>query len=181
MDTLYSARASVLVNGSPTIEFDCSRGLRQGDPLSPFLFVIAMEALTGIMKKAVSDRIFKGVRCTNEGPILSHFIYADDVIFIGEWSSHNDLNLRRILTCFYLTSVLKMYLSKCSIFGVGVGDQRVQDMATSLHCKRGSLPFKHLGLVVGANMNLVKNWKPVVEAFRSRLALWKAKQLSYGG
>ncbi|KAJ0445610.1 putative reverse transcriptase zinc-binding domain-containing protein [Helianthus annuus] len=48
-------------------------------------------------------------------------------------------------------------------------------------CTRGSFPFKHLGLQVGANMNLIKNWDPVVEIFQRRLSLWKAKTLSFGG
>ncbi|KAJ0623416.1 putative RNA-directed DNA polymerase [Helianthus annuus] len=67
MATLHSARASVLVNGSPTRELECSRGLRQGDPLSPFLFIIVMEALTGIMKKATSMGLFNGIKISNEG------------------------------------------------------------------------------------------------------------------
>ncbi|XP_076940283.1 uncharacterized protein LOC143609414 [Bidens hawaiensis] len=60
---LEGGRASVLVNGSPTPEFVCSRGLRQGDPLSLFLFVLAMEALTGFMKKAERAGIYNGLRC----------------------------------------------------------------------------------------------------------------------
>ncbi|KAJ0764362.1 putative RNA-directed DNA polymerase [Helianthus annuus] len=179
--TLVSAKASVLVNGSPTREFECTRGLRQGDPLSPFLFVIAMEAMTGIMKKATSAGIFNGLRCTNSGPVLTHLIYADDVVFMGEWSGGNILNIRRILRCFHLASGLKVNLSKCTLFGVGVNDESVQEWANRLSCNKGSFPFKHLGLVVGANMNLVRNWNPVIEVFRSRLSLWKAKNLSYGG
>ncbi|KAJ0732921.1 putative RNA-directed DNA polymerase [Helianthus annuus] len=181
MATLTSSRASVLVNGSPTMEFDCSRGLRQGDPLSPFLFVLAMEALTGIMKKAVSEGIFKGLRVSAAGPVLSHLIYADDVVFMGEWSSENAINLRRILRCFHLASGLKVNLAKCSLFGIGVSDVEVQLLANILSCKRGSFPFKHLGLVVGANMNLIRNWKPVIDVFKKRLSIWKAKNLSYGG
>ncbi|KAJ0622431.1 putative RNA-directed DNA polymerase [Helianthus annuus] len=181
MATLVSARASVLVNGSPTMEFVCSPGLRQGDPLSPFLFVIAMEALSGIMKTAGSIGLFNGLRCTSNGPYISHFLYADDVMFIGEWSSENALNLRRILRFFYLTFSLKVNLSKCSVYGIGVTDDQIQNMASILNCKHGSFPFKHLGLLVGANMNLARNWKPVVEVFKSRLSIWKAKQLLYGG
>ncbi|KAJ0917796.1 putative RNA-directed DNA polymerase [Helianthus annuus] len=181
MATLVSSRASVLVNGSPTMEFECTRGLRQGDPLSPFLFVIAMEALSGIMKKAVSEGIFKGLRCTSNGPILSHLMYADDVVFLGEWSRENALNLRRILRCFHLVSGLKVNLSKCSVYGVGVNDIGVNLMAHDLGCIKGSFPFKHLGLVVGSNMNLIRNWKPVIDVFKNRLSIWKAKNLSYGG
>ncbi|KAJ0535080.1 putative RNA-directed DNA polymerase [Helianthus annuus] len=181
MATLYSAKASVLVNGSPTREFLCSRGLRQGDPLSPFLFVIVMEALSKIMEKAVSLGLFNGLKVTNNGPILSHLLYADDAMFVGEWSVSSINNLKRILRCFYLVSGLKVNLAKCSIFGVGVNEEDVQNMAQLLNCKQGTFPFKHLGLMVGANMNLARNWKPVIELFRNRLSIWKAKTLSYGG
>ncbi|KAJ0845371.1 hypothetical protein HanRHA438_Chr15g0712871 [Helianthus annuus] len=54
-------------------------------------------------------------------------------------------------------------------------------MAGILGCKVGDFPFKHLGLQVGANMNLVKNWKPVVEVFNKRLSTWKANTVSFGG
>ncbi|KAF5810041.1 putative RNA-directed DNA polymerase [Helianthus annuus] len=181
MATLYSARASVLVNGSPTREFDCSRGLRQGDPLSPFLFVIAMEALSGMMKKAASIGLFNGIMVTNNGPTLSHLIYADDVMFIGEWATSNIINLRRMMRCFYLASGLKINLAKCSVYGIGVEDQEIQNMALLLGCKQGTFPFKHLGLMIGANMNLARNWKAVVDIFKNRLSIWKAKTLSYGG
>ncbi|KAF5754385.1 putative RNA-directed DNA polymerase [Helianthus annuus] len=181
MATLTTSRASVLVNASPTMEFEYSRGLRQGDPLSPFLFVLAMEALTGIMKKAVSEGIFNGLQCTSNGPVLSHLIYADDVVFLGEWSSENVNNLRRLLRCFHLVSGLKVNLAKCSLFGIGIDELEVQQMADSMGCKKGTFPFKHLGLVVGANMNLIRNWKPVIDVFKNRLSLWKAKNLSYGG
>ncbi|KAF5791018.1 putative RNA-directed DNA polymerase [Helianthus annuus] len=181
MAVVSSARASVLVNGSPTQEFTCYRGLRQGDPISPFLFVIAMEALTGVMKRACSVGLFHGIRCTNSGPILSHLIYADDVVFLGEWSRANVLNLRRIMWCFYLASGLKVNMAKCSLFGIGVGDGDLADMAELLGCKIGSFPFKFLGLQVGANMNLYRHWKPVLDTVQSRLSIWKAKTLSFGG
>ncbi|KAM0007813.1 putative RNA-directed DNA polymerase [Helianthus debilis subsp. tardiflorus] len=176
-----SARASVLVNGSPTQEFICSRGLRQGDPLSPFLFVLAMEALTGVMKKACEIGAFKGLSFSQIGSSLSHFLYADDVIFVGEWSYTNVMNLKRLLRCFFLVSGLKINMNKSSIYGVGVEDTQVQLMANVIGCTRGSFPFKYLGLQVGANMNLIKNWDPVVETFRKRLSIWKANTLSFGG
>ncbi|KAJ0616673.1 putative RNA-directed DNA polymerase [Helianthus annuus] len=181
MATLYSTRASVLVNGSPTMEFECSRGLRQGDPLSPFLFLIAMEALSGVIKKASDVGLFHGIRCNDMGKTLTHLLYADDVVFIGDWSSSNALNLRRLLRCFHLTSGLKVNLSKCCLYGVGVREADVVFMANSIQYKAGTFPFKDLGLYVGANMNLIKNWKPIIELFKNRLSIWKARKFSYGG
>ncbi|KAJ0435664.1 putative RNA-directed DNA polymerase [Helianthus annuus] len=181
MATVKNARASVLVNGSPTQEFVWYRGLRQGDPLSPFLFIIAMEALNGVMKKACSIGLYEGVRFANQGSVLSHFLYADDVIFVGRWSEHSVQNLRRILRCFFLASGLRVSLAKSSVFGVNVGNGNVQNMANTLGCRVGCLPFKHLGLQGGTNMNLVKNWQPVVNVFKKRLAIWKTQILSFGG
>ncbi|GKF46756.1 putative RNA-directed DNA polymerase, eukaryota, reverse transcriptase zinc-binding domain protein, partial [Tanacetum coccineum] len=58
---LNSAYGSVIVNGSPTKEFKINKGLRQGDPLSPFLFIIAVEALHVSLQEAKSKGIFEGV------------------------------------------------------------------------------------------------------------------------
>nr|GEW51620.1 RNA-directed DNA polymerase, eukaryota [Tanacetum cinerariifolium] len=84
---LQHARSSVLVNGSPTVEFEISKGLRQGDPLSPFLFILAMEGLHTITCKALESGIFTGAYIGNDNLHISHLIYADDVIFFGRRAS----------------------------------------------------------------------------------------------
>jgi hypothetical protein len=60
MTCVSSATVSVLVNGSPTNEFSMRRGLRQGDPLSPFMFLIAAEGLNVMLKASVDSGLFKG-------------------------------------------------------------------------------------------------------------------------
>jgi len=59
---MESATVSVLINGSPTEEFKPSRGLRQGDPLAPFLFVVVVEGLTGLVRQAYKARLFTGLK-----------------------------------------------------------------------------------------------------------------------
>ncbi|GJT35661.1 RNA-directed DNA polymerase, eukaryota [Tanacetum coccineum] len=73
---LNHATSSVLVNGSPTNEFYLSRGLRQGDPLSPFLFIIAMEGLHVAIEDAIAAGLYRGI--TMHTLSLSHFFFADD-------------------------------------------------------------------------------------------------------
>ena len=58
---LESGKASVIINGSPTTEFYMTKGVRQGDPLSPFLFIIAMEGLNMAMKTAVEKGVYEGI------------------------------------------------------------------------------------------------------------------------
>ncbi|XP_076953170.1 uncharacterized protein LOC143627172 [Bidens hawaiensis] len=178
---LSASRASVLVNGSPTWEFQCFRGLRQGDPLSPFLFVIAMEVLTGMMKRAEESGLYYGLKCGPSGPVLSHFLYADDVVFVGKWDNENALNLCRILRCFYLVSGLRVNLNKCHVFGTFVDDPEMEQLVGVLRCRICVIPFVHLVLQVGRNMNAISAWDAVVELFKKRLSRWKAKSLSVGG
>ncbi|KAK1422577.1 hypothetical protein QVD17_17860 [Tagetes erecta] len=181
MGILKSSKASVLINGSPTKEFYYSRGVRQGDPLSPFIFLVVMEAFNWVMNKASSIGLFRGIQLPNNGPKLSHFLFADDVIILGEWSKSNFMNLIRILRCFHLASGLEVNSNKSSLLGINIQTNLVESLASCVHCKVSSLPFSYLGIPVGANMNKIKNWDPVIDSFKSRLSLWKAKHLSIGG
>lgn len=107
-ELLKSARASGLVNGSPTDEFQIHHGLRQGDPLSHFLFILAMEGLHVALMLARMANVFRGV--TISGIEISHLMYADDVMLISEWDRENVNRIIRILRCFYMASCLKINL-----------------------------------------------------------------------
>ncbi|KAL4561029.1 hypothetical protein LXL04_033189 [Taraxacum kok-saghyz] len=80
---LLSSRSSVLVNGNATTEFSLHRGLRQGDHLSPFLFIIVMEGLHVLMEDVVPNRVFMGVKIGPDNLCVSHLFYADDALFFG--------------------------------------------------------------------------------------------------
>ncbi|GKC59255.1 cysteine-rich receptor-like protein kinase, partial [Tanacetum coccineum] len=86
---ISSATISVLINGSPSNEFSMECGLRQGDPFSPFLFLIVTEALLVTIINACDKGTFKGVCLANNGNNISQLQFADDALFFGEWSSLN--------------------------------------------------------------------------------------------
>nr|KAJ0224075.1 hypothetical protein LSAT_V11C200069590 [Lactuca sativa] len=178
---LKTPTLSVLVNGSPTKEFGMGRGIRQGDPLSPFLFLIAMEGLHIVMEEACAKGIFKGMQVPNSEVRISHLLYADDALFVGEWSDENIKNLARILRCFHVSSGLKVNFNKSRIFGIGVDRQEVSRLVEPLGCKPSDFPFTYLGVPIGANMKYKRHWMLVIEKFQSRLNIWKSKTLSLGG
>ena len=178
---LQSSRASVLVNGSPTEEFRLFRGLRQGDPLSPFLFILAMEGLHVAMGDAIQAGYFSPLKIGPQNLQLSHFFYADDALFVGDCSKSNVENLVAILHCFYLVSGLKLNLAKSNLFGVGVPFGEVDLMARIVGCRPDKFPFVYLGLPVGENMARLKGWEKLVDKFRGRLSSWKVSTLSAGG
>ncbi|XP_071704379.1 uncharacterized protein [Rutidosis leptorrhynchoides] len=163
---LKSATVSVLVNGSPTSEFSLERGIRQGDPLSPFLFIIAGEGLNLLAKATYEHMFFKGLNIGSEKILLSHLQFADD---IGEWGGRNIRNVMKMLECFELMSSLKINLSKCTLFGIGVNRSETENCALSLGCKDGYLLFLYLGLPVGSRMNKLNDWKSIIDKFHTRL------------
>lgn len=134
-----------------------------------------------VMKSAIHNNLIRGIQLPNNGPIISHVMYADDVMFIGEWAATDMVNLARLLRCFYLASGLKVNFNKSKMFGVRVSESEINSMASLIHCEAGSLPVNFLGLPVGANMGLSKHWDPVIDRVKSRLNGWKASSLSFGG
>ncbi|GJX62629.1 putative RNA-directed DNA polymerase, eukaryota, reverse transcriptase zinc-binding domain protein [Tanacetum coccineum] len=163
-----------LINGSATKEFKLERELRQGDPLSHFLFIIAVKALNVVLLKARNNNIFIGVEVgVDKVPFPTYF--ADDALYIGHWSITNARNLSSILTCFYLAS----NFNKSKLYGIEVHTNEPNSFALEIGCQHSQLPFIYLGLLVGANMSRCTHWSPLVKRFRNWLSNWKCKTLSY--
>ncbi|GJS07102.1 RNA-directed DNA polymerase, eukaryota, partial [Tanacetum coccineum] len=177
---LYSSKASILVNGSPTKEFSCYRGLKQGDPLAPYLFILVMESLHLSFSRVVEEDLFKGIQLPRSISI-SHLFYADDAMFIGEWSDNNLKGITNILKCFFLASGLQINVHKCQLLGVGVPNNVVQQAADSIGCSILNNQFRYLGVMVGDNMSRLKAWDDIILKIKSRLSKWKVKTLSIGG
>ena len=86
---ISTVRFSVLINGSPSGFFQSSRGLRQGDPISPYLFVITMEVFSCLLRRAISGGFLSGWRVRGrggEGILISHLLFADDILVFCEES-----------------------------------------------------------------------------------------------
>ncbi|GKD33803.1 hypothetical protein Tco_1249312 [Tanacetum coccineum] len=151
---LHSSRASILINGSPTSEFSI---------------------------KHVSTGLIRGIKIGSSNITLSHLFYADDVIITSDWNSGDLDNIIRVLYVFYLASGLKINIHKSNIFGIGIPNGDVVDMARRTGCASGNFPFTYLGLPIGSNMNLVSSWQFLIDRFHTKLSSWKANLLSIGG
>lgn len=178
---LTTALVSVLVNGSPTTPFKMERGLRQGDPLSPFLFVIAIEAYNQIMKRAIGRNLFQGVDLGSEGVNVSHLQFADDTLVYCPAKRKFLTNLRRILDCLQLLSGLKINYSKSALIVLGKREEWRILMADTLGCQLVELPINYLGIPLGANPRKPATWRPVINRIQKRISMWKAKVLYRAG
>ncbi|GKF80940.1 putative RNA-directed DNA polymerase, eukaryota, reverse transcriptase zinc-binding domain protein, partial [Tanacetum coccineum] len=123
--------------------------LQKGDPLSPFLFILVMEGLHCAISTAVSSNLIHGINLGAPDLTLSHLFYVDHVIITTEWNLGDLDNIIHVLHVFYLASGLKININKSNIFGIGVSDDEVSNMARNSSCATGSFPFTYLGLPIG--------------------------------
>ncbi|GJR98447.1 RNA-directed DNA polymerase, eukaryota, partial [Tanacetum coccineum] len=177
---LRSSRGSIIVNGSPTEEFQFGRGLKQGDPLSPFLFILIMESLHLSFQRVVDVGMFQDIKL-GASVNLSHMFYADDAVFVGQWNDSNITTLVHVLECFYRVSGLKINMGKSKIMGVHVDNAKVSRAAVKLGCLILKAPFSYLGSIVGGDMNRLQTWNDIVDRVKRRLSKWKMTTLSIGG
>ncbi|GJV18221.1 RNA-directed DNA polymerase, eukaryota, reverse transcriptase zinc-binding domain protein [Tanacetum coccineum] len=150
---LNSLRASILINGSPTSEFSIKRDLRQGDHLSPFLFILVMEGLHNAFEEAVGNGMITSVNINNSTINVSHLFFVDDVIITTDWNARDMDNIIH----------------------------EVFSMASNAGCIAADIPFSYLGLPIGSNMKSIASWKTLVDHFQMRLSSCKANLLSVRG
>ena len=172
---ISTASFSVLFNGSPTGFFPSSKGLRQGDPLSPYLFVIGMEVLSCLLNRAVEGNYFAGSRIAvgrGEDLVISHLLYAVDTLIFFQENLEQLKYLCWILMWFEVLSGLKINLNKSEIIPIGSVDN-VEELASELGCKVRPLPTSYLGLPLSAKHKALGVWDLIDERYRKRLANWK--------
>jgi hypothetical protein len=176
---ISSVRFSVLVNGSPSGFFSSSRGLRQGDPLSPLLFLLIMEVLSRMLRKMVEDGFLTGFSIGRDVSI-SHLLFADDSILFCDANPQHLMYIRLVLTFFEAVTGLRVNLSKSEM--VPVGDvPNLRGLADIMGCHIGSLPMSYLGMPLGANFKSKTVWNSILEKMECKLAGWKSLYLSKGG
>lgn len=125
---------TVLWNGEQTEAFQPSRGLRQGDPLSLYLFVLCLERLCHLIELSTRHKEWKPISISRGGPKLSHICFADDLILFAEASISQIRIMRRVLEKFCVASGQKVNLEKSKIFFSGNIDR---DLAKEISDESG--------------------------------------------
>ena len=173
----------VLVNRVSARFFSSSKGLRLGDPLSPYLFVMGMEVLSVLIRRAVEGGFISGCsiwRGRRQTINISHLLFADDTVVFCEAKKEHITHLSWILFWFEAASGLKINLAKSEILPIGEVEE-VDEMAMELGCRVGQLLAVYLGLPLGAPNKASSVWDGVEEKVRRRLVLWKRQYISKGG
>ncbi|CAL1382969.1 unnamed protein product [Linum trigynum] len=166
-------------NGKLTDPITPSRGVRQGDPLSPYLFVLCMERLAHRIEIAVADRQWKPLSVTSHGFKLSHLFFADDLILFAEAGSKQIDIIKQCLEDFCSSSGQKVNLNKSVLY---VSPNIRRDMAQNLS-NRANIPLtadlgRYLGLNAIHGRVTKTRYKELVLRIQKKLATWKSNCLS---
>lgn len=122
MTCVSSASLSILLNGSPLKPVKMEKGLHQGDPLSPYLFILVSEALVCMLRKAEDLRLIEGVYIGKDRVCLKPLQFADDTLIFVPKNSSVVRNYFRILDIFALFSGLRLNYSKSNIISWGLAE-----------------------------------------------------------
>ncbi|CAN1841986.1 LINE-1 retrotransposable element ORF2 protein [Linum perenne] len=178
---LSSAMFSVSINGGLCGFFQAKKGLRQGDPLSPLLFVIAMEVLHYLFYRLAVAGIFPfHPRCKKLG--ITHLCFADDLMIFTTGSVVGVRRVCSIVHSFYLLSGLKVNPAKSELYcSKSVPTQMVDAMISITGFVKGSLPVRYLGVPLISGSLSSKHCQTLVDRIIKRVNSWSAKLLSYAG
>lgn len=139
-ECISSAMFSIMINGSPKGFFPVQRGLGQGDPLTPFLFVIVGEALSRMIGAAEKAGLIVGFKAAAKAPIISRLQFADDMLIFCGAEEDQVRSIKAVLLCFEAVSGLTINFYKSELIGMRVEERCLQHFAGILGCKTGSFP-----------------------------------------
>jgi hypothetical protein len=164
---LQSSTSAVLLNGVPGKKFYYGRRVRQGDPLSPLLFVLVADLLQSILNKAMMH-LEPPLHCPlcPDFPVIQ---YADDTLIVMKANAAQLFCLRSLLHTLAESTGLKVNYSKSNMFPINLADERLSHFANTLNYQKGSFPFTYLGLPLGITKPNLEYFLPMVVRVEKRL------------
>lgn len=180
MKCVELASFSVQVNGELAGYFNSTRGLRQGCSLSPYLFVICMQALSKLLDKAAEDRMI-GYHPYCQDLKLTHLCFADDLLIFADGTQQSVEGILQVFKRFAEISGLSISLEKSTLYIVGVTDVDQAAILNHIPLASGLLPVRYLGLPLMTKRMSSTDNSPLVERIHKRITSWTARQLSFAG
>ncbi|KAG7588721.1 Reverse transcriptase domain [Arabidopsis suecica] len=176
---ISTASFSVSVNGSTGGFFKSTKGLRQGDPLSPYLFVLAMEVFSNLLKSRF-DAGYIHYHPKTSDLSISHLMFADDVMVFFDGGSSSLHGISETLDDFASWSGLQVNKDKTTLYLAGTDSLEALAIAR-YGFPLGTLPVRYLGLPLMSRKLKISEYEPLMEKVAKRFRSWAVKSLSFAG
>ena len=182
MECVSTVSFSILVNGAKTKHFNPTRGIRQGDPLSPYLFILCQDVLSRLIERKFSNGALCGVKMNVNGPAFTHVMYADDIMLFAKANCREISQLDWCLEkyCLWFGQLINREKSGI-IFSKLVPRERRRDIKQLLHMKKVQPNAIYLGNPLFSSRSRSKDFRFLHDKLESRLVGWRSKVLSWAG
>jgi hypothetical protein len=182
LSCISSTSTSLLFNGSKLSFFLASKGLRQGDPLSPYLFILCMEFLGALIDSKCALGDWTKVKASRGGPGFSHVFFADDLLLFAKANDRNCAAIADVLDVFCSMSGQKVSHTKSKIFfSLNVSALTKHSICDSLGFLPTDFLGKYLGFPILHKRQASSDFHIITERVQAKLAGWKSRLLSPAG
>lgn len=182
MRCVTTVRYSILLNGQPTESFSPRRGLRQGDPPSPYLFLLCAEGFSALIRKAENRGSLTGIRIARNAPPISHLFFADDNVLFFKSSQEEVDVVKGIIATYKGALGQKANMDKSKLFASRNLDVDTKnDRGRQLGARTVEGYSKYLGLLTLLGRSKKRVFQVVADKVFQRLKGWKERSLTKAG
>ncbi|XP_071939954.1 uncharacterized protein [Coffea arabica] len=182
MACLSTVTYSFNLNGQKVGNVIPTRGIRQGDPLSPYLFIICAEGLSSLIHKAVQGKELTGVKICRDSLVISHLFFADDSLLCCKATGREALKVKSILTKYGNASGQVVNYEKSALFFSKNTKERMKhEISEGLDNMKEAVNGTYLGLPMAIGRSKAQVFGFVKNKISSKLQGWKQRLLSEGG
>lgn len=169
-------------NGTSTEQVIPGRGLRQGDPISPYLFLFCAEAFSNVLNKKEEEGVLQGIRVCQGAPSINHLLFADDSMILMKASEENSDQLRQVLNLYEVCSGQVINTDKSAVrFSKNTRQQDRMAVMNTLNIRSEAWSDRYLGLPVHVGQSRMATFKYLKDRIWQRLQGWIEKALSKAG
>jgi len=180
--SVTNVESNVKWNGAREDYFRPQRGIRQGEPISPYLFVLCMDKLSHMILHEVNQGKWKSIKVGRRGPEVSHLMFADDLLLFGEATEIQMQCATHILHQFCMLSGQRISNEKTNMFFSKNVSRGMREVLVQLSRFRKTHSLgKYLGVPLLGRAPRKEDFQYIIDQLNSKLAGWKANHLSFAG
>lgn len=179
---LSTVSYSILINGEPTDIIKPQPGIRQGDPISPYLYILCTEGLSQLIKGAINQHKLHGYKASRGGPAISHLFFADDSLLFCRATVEECRSLKEILNLYQKASGQEVNYEKSAIaFSKGISSTDQQQLKDVMRISKIGGFGRYLGLPERIGHRRKEAFEYLKQRIKNKLDSWYNRFLSQAG